>query len=176
MSKRALKKYLAELPMEALQEQIIDHYDRFSAVKTYYDFVFNPKEDSLIQEAKAKVTNEYFPVRRKRPKARRSVAQKYIKHFMTLGVDSILVADFMLFNLETAQRYSAKKNPGSAFNKSMFNAFEQAVQHIIQHKVLPDFENRVMAIVDRTKSQNWDNTTYFTNLLEIMNLDGSTGI
>ena len=44
MSKRALKKHLLDLDNAALQEQIIELYDRIPAVKTYYDFVFNPKD------------------------------------------------------------------------------------------------------------------------------------
>ena len=47
MSKRDLKKYLGELNKEQLEEQIIELYEKFSPVKTYYDFVFNPKEDRL---------------------------------------------------------------------------------------------------------------------------------
>jgi hypothetical protein len=38
---------------------------------------------------------------------RRSVAQKYIKHFSTLGVDPI-IADVMLYNIEIAQAFSAE--------------------------------------------------------------------
>lgn len=86
MSKRDLKKYLNQLDNEQLQEQIIELYDKFIPVKTYYDFVFNPKEDKLLEESKIKIANEYFPTRSKKAKARRSVAQKYIKHFISLGV------------------------------------------------------------------------------------------
>jgi len=84
MSKRALKKYLAERKKKELEALFIDLYERFPVVKEYYDFVFNPKEDKLIQEAKVKISNEYFPLKRKRPKARRSVAQNYIKRFLKL--------------------------------------------------------------------------------------------
>ena len=96
MSKRALKKYVSNLPKKELEAQLLDLYDRFPMVKQYYDFVFNPKEDKLVQEAKTKISNEYFPVKRKRPKARRSVAQNRIKHFVKLGVDPYLIADVML--------------------------------------------------------------------------------
>ncbi len=51
MSKRDLKKYLAELSKEQLEEQIIELYEKFIPVKTYYDFVFNPKEDKLLHES-----------------------------------------------------------------------------------------------------------------------------
>ena len=44
MSKRDLKKYLSELNKEQLEEQIIELYEKFSPVKVYYNFVFNPKE------------------------------------------------------------------------------------------------------------------------------------
>ena len=46
MSKRDLKKYLSELNKEQLEEQIIELYEKFSPVKVYYNFVFNPKEES----------------------------------------------------------------------------------------------------------------------------------
>ena len=54
MSKRALKKYLTELNKEQLEEQVLDLYQRFKEVKSYYNFVFNPKEDKLLEEAKVR--------------------------------------------------------------------------------------------------------------------------
>ena len=112
MSKRDLKKYLGELNKEQLEEQIIELYEKFSPVKMYYDFVFNPKEDKLLQECKVKISHEYFPIKtkgkRKKPKMRRSVAQKYIKHFILLGVDPFIIADIMLYNIEIAQTFSSE--------------------------------------------------------------------
>ncbi len=72
MSKRALKKYTNDLKKKELEAQLVDLYDRFPVVKEYYDFVFNPKEDKLVQEAKTKISNEYYPLKRKRARARRS--------------------------------------------------------------------------------------------------------
>ena len=109
MSKRALVKYLQSLEKADLETQVLELYDKFLPVRTYYNFVFNPKEEKLIEEAKAKVLKEYFPSTKRRPKARRSVAQKAIKHFKTLELDPTLVADFMLFNIETAMRFNGKK-------------------------------------------------------------------
>ena len=91
MSKRDLKKYLSELNKQQLEEHIIELYDKFIPVKTYYNFVFKPNENNLLKDAKLKVSNEYFPIRGKRPKMRRSVAQKFIKHFIQLGVDPFVV-------------------------------------------------------------------------------------
>lgn len=167
MSKRDLKKYLNELSKSQLEEQLLDLYDKFSNVKTYYDFVFNPKEEKLEQEAKLKISNEYFPIRGKKPKMRRSVAQKFIKHFISLGVDSFVIADVMLYNIEIAQTFSSEKPiKQELFYKSMLNSFEQAISYLIEHGILDEFKSRVVAINDETIHQNWVNSYEFNAIIE----------
>ena len=167
MSKRDLKKYLLELNKEQLQEQIIELYDKFIPVKTYYNFVFNPNENNLVKEAKLKISNEYFPIRGKKAKMRRSVAQKFIKHFMTLGVDSFIIADVMLYNIEIAQALSSEKEIKSElFYKSMLNSFSQAISFLIEKGILSDFESRLVAIKNQTLSQNWGNYYEFNAIVE----------
>ncbi|WP_299209965.1 DUF6155 family protein [uncultured Dokdonia sp.] len=162
MSKRALKKYLDELDQEALKEQVIDLYDRIPQVKTFYDFVFNPKEDTLIEAAKIKISNEYFPTKRKRARKRRSVAQKYIKQFKLLGVDPKLLADLMLFNIEIAQTYSASVlQMPEAFHKSMLTSFKEALQYLSYHQLKEDFGSRIESIIEQSESQKWSNTDLF---------------
>lgn len=166
MSKRALKEFLGSLPKKELELQLIDLYERFPMVKEYYDFIFNPKEDKLIQEAKTKIANEYFPVRRKRARMRRSIAQKYIKHFLKLGVESHLIADLMLFNLEIAQTFASEKKVADTFYKSMLNSFDQAVVYISQQSLLPEFKNRMAIIYTKVEEQQWPNYTDFSNVLD----------
>lgn len=167
MSKRDLKKYLNELTKEQLEEQLLELYDKFKDVKVYYDFVFNPKENDLVKEAKLKISNEYFPVRGKKPKMRRSVAQKFIKHFITLGVDSFIIADVMLFTIEIAQTLSSEKDiKQEAFYKSMLNSFEQAISFMIEKGILSEFKSRVVAISTETSIQNWMNHYEFNAIIE----------
>ena len=168
MSKRKLKKYLNDLKKEALEEQLLDLYQRFPVVKEYYDFVFDPKEDKLVQEAKTKISNEYFPVRRKRARARRSVAQKYIKHFIKLGVEPRLTAEVMLYNLEIAQTFSAEKNVPDAFYKSMLNSFEQAVRFVLGNGLLLEFRERILNVFKRTQAQDWPLDEAFNRVLDNM--------
>ncbi|WP_316632657.1 DUF6155 family protein [uncultured Flavobacterium sp.] len=176
MSKRDLKKYLTELSKEQLEEQIIELYEKFNPVKVYYDFVFNPKEDKLLQECKVKISQEYFPVRKpntkRKPKAkmRRSVAQKYIKHFISLGVDSFVIADIMLYNIEIAQTYSSQ-NPvkQELFYKSIFNSFEQAVNFSISNGILSEFKERIFKIQEETIQQKWKNKYDFEAILDKIN-------
>ncbi|KAF2506770.1 hypothetical protein EYY60_19845 [Flavobacterium zhairuonense] len=177
MSKRDLKKYLAELNKEQLEEQLIELYEKFSPVKVYYDFVFNPKEDKLLQESKVKISHEYFPIKKPgakwRPKAkmRRSVAQKIIKHFISLGVDSFIIADLMLYNIEIAQTYSSQNLiKQELFYKSMFNSFEQAINFLISNSILFDYKARIIAIYDETVQQKWKNKYDFEAILDKIDL------
>ncbi len=167
MSKRDLKKYLNELTKAQLEEQIVELYDKFSEVKVYYDFAFNPNEDKLVREAKFKISNEYFPVKGKKSKMRRSVAQKFIKHFISLGVDSFIIADIMLYNVEIAQTFSAERVvKQELFFKSMLTSFQQAVSFMIEKGILDDFKNRVVAVKEETMTQNWFNQYEFIAVVE----------
>jgi len=168
MSKRKLKKYLSELKKNALEEQLLDLYERFPLVKEYYDFIFNPKEDKLVQDAKTRISNEYFPVKRRRPKARRSVAQKFIKHFLKLGVEPHLIADVMLYNLEIAQLFAQEKNVPDAFYKSMLNSFTEAVQFISINALLPEFKQRIVKIYTETQEKEWQFGEGFSRALDII--------
>ncbi len=167
MSKRDFKKYISELNKEQLEQQITDLYDKFIDVKIYYDFAFNPNEDRLIRDAKFKISNEYFPVRGKKPKMRRSVAQKIIKHFIILGVDIFIIADVMLYNIEIAQTFSAEKFiKQEQFFKSMLNSFQFIITFLIENGILNEFKNRVVAIKEQAIQQNWINSYEFNAIIE----------
>ncbi|WP_418262929.1 DUF6155 family protein [Flavobacterium faecale] len=173
MSKRDLKKYLSELSKEQLEEQIIELYEKFPAVKVYYNFVFNPKEETLLQESKLKISNEYFPIkasgRKSKPKMRRSVAQKHIKHFILLGVDPFVIADLMLYNIEIAQTFSSENTiKQELFYKSMLNSFEQAVQFAIVNGISEAFKKRIIAIYNETLVQKWKNQAQFNAIIEMI--------
>ena len=171
MSKRELKKYLHELNKKQLEEQINDLYTRFKEVKVFYDFVFNPKEDKLIDECKFKISKEYFPLNRRRPKARRSVAQKFIKHFKQLGVEASIIADVMLYNIEIAQSYSREKEiKQDAFYKSILKSFEEATEFIYENSIHKEFKVRLQGVVDEAFLQNWYNATFFEKALVSISL------
>jgi ADP-dependent phosphofructokinase/glucokinase len=145
----------------------MDLYDKFKEVKVYYDFAFNPNENKLIKEAKLKITNEFYPIKGKRAKMRRSIAQKYIKHFMSLGMDTHLIADLMLYTIEIAQTYSSEKEiKQEAFYKSMFSSFQQAVLFMNENGITAGFKSRVVDVHHKTIEQNWFNTIEFQITLE----------
>jgi hypothetical protein len=166
MSKRALKTYTGGLDRESLREQIHDLYERFPDVRTYYDFIFNPKEDQLLAEAMERIAEEYFPKRRKRARARRSVAQKYLKHFRTLGVDPSLQAALMAFNLETALRYEKRKRCPGAFYKSMYRSYREWGSHLVFHGIFEEYGETYRAMADAVEAADWPNKEDFTAYCE----------
>jgi hypothetical protein len=167
MSKKDLKKYLRSLEKDQLEEQILEIYDKFDNVRTFYNFAFDPREDKLIGEAKFRISKEYFPQKNRKAKARRSVAQNQIRHFLQLGVDPILIADLMLFNIEIAQTFSSDKhNVSEAFSKSIFRSFEQAVNYINQNELTSEFISRIHKIRDEVEVQKWSNIYQFEKLTD----------
>ena len=117
------------------------------------------------------MSNEYYPLkklgRRSKPKMRRSVAQKYIKHFTLLGVDPFVIADVMLYNIEIAQTFSSEHViKQDLFFKSMFNSFEQAVTFLIVNGIFNDFKPRIISIHKETMEQKWRNEPEFNATIE----------
>lgn len=100
---------------------------------------------------------------------RRSVAQKYIKHFILLGVDPFVIADVMLYNIEIAQTFSSENIiKQELFYKSMFNSFEQASKFIISNGIISEFKSRLIAICDEASSQKWKNVADFKTTIELL--------
>jgi hypothetical protein len=162
MSKKALRKYLRSLNKDQLEEQLLDLYDRFRDVKTYYNFVFDPQEDKLMEEFRFRVHKEYFPPSRRKPKARRSVAQRSIRHFIALGMEPYLVADAMLFNLETAQEFSAQRTVRQeAFYISMLRSFREARDYIRDQNLEMHFRDRLRKVAETAWEQEWFNRGAF---------------
>jgi len=167
VSKRALKSYLNELTKKQLQEQVLDLYTRFKPVKTYYNFVFNPKEEKLLDDAKFKISKEYFPVNTRKPKTRRSVAHKIIKHYIQLGVDPFIIADIMLFNIEIAQQYTAEKwIKQDSFYTSMLKSFDEVVNYTETHGIQSDFTARIQSVANKAEEQEWINYVGFYMVLD----------
>ena len=98
---------------------------------------------------------------------RRSVAQKYIKHFISLGVDPFLVADLMLYTIEISQLLSTEKViKQEAFFKGVFSSYSQSISFMIQHSILYEFRTRVEDIKEATIAQNWNNSFEFIAIIE----------
>ncbi len=168
MSKREFKNYLKGLTKAQLEEQIIDLYERFKAVKEYYDFAFNPNENELIEQCRFQISKEYYPVGGRKAKMRRSVAQKWIKKLMTLEADPTLLADIMYFNIEIALTFSGEHIiRQETFFTSMFKSFDEAIRFSSGKGIVQDFKGRIEKITNDTWDQQWPNRKAFSDLADM---------
>ena len=172
MSKRALRKYLDSQEAETLREQLLELYERLPQVKTYYNFVFKPDEEALIRTAREKIRKEYQPRGRRRPKARRSVAQKFIRQYQMLGMEPTALADLMGFNLETALRYAQDRNCPETFYRSMLNSFDQWLVWLVREGLVREFEPRIRTYVRAVETAGWPNRDRFADRLNTV-INGS---
>tara|TARA_R110002111_G_scaffold6902_2_gene28869 strand:- start:160 stop:717 length:558 start_codon:yes stop_codon:yes gene_type:complete len=162
MSKTKLIKFIKTCEKEELEEQLLDLYLRFKEVKEFYDFSFNPNEQKRVEEAKLKIAREYFPEGKRKPKKRRSVAQKHIDHLKKLEVEASQIIDLMLYNIEIAQAYNAEKPIAQeAFYKSMLSSFRKALVAINQQFLKEEFLTRVEKIEQTAADQKWINAEGF---------------
>ena len=123
----------------------------------------------INEDAKIKISAEYFPTKTKKAKLRRSTAQKIIKHFFMLGVEPHITAEVMLYNSTVAQKYSSKKEMYySSFYKSILNAFEQCLTFCISNGILPHFKSQILEIVEEVQKQKWPNKSEFKNATAII--------
>ena len=73
----------------------------------------------------------------------------------------------MLFNIETAQKYSAKREfSNSSFYKSILNSYKQAVDYIVINGISVDFKPRLLTIHDQTFKQQWENKKEFERIYD----------
>ncbi len=167
VSKKELKKYVSGLSKPQLEDQIIDLYERFKEVKELYDFTFNPNEKKLMDDCRFKISKEYFPVNGRRPKARRSVAQNHIRHFIKLGVEPSLIAEIMVYHIEVAQAFSQeRRNLKEAFFKSMLKSFQELLQYQHDSGLIPMFKLRIEKIMETSINDNWMNYRGFEEAFE----------
>lgn len=168
MSRRKLKSYLEGLSKKELETQLLELHDRLKEVRDFYKFVFNPQEDLMLEDAKLKISKEYFPTgKRKRAKKRRSVAQNHIKEFIKLGVDAQLILDLMLFNVEIALTYN-QENPikQEAFYKSMLTSYREAFFYAKKNGLIEAHLMRFEKIIDAVYAQEWYNKSAFEAVMD----------
>src|SRR5690606_13216765 len=112
------------------------------------------------------IGKEYFPPSNRKPKKRRSVAQKLIKQFQILGVEPMLIADIMLYNIEVAQAFCAEKEVNQdAFYKSILKSFQEAIEFLDKNSLRQKMEIRLKKIVQNAYDLNWINRGAFDDAL-----------
>ena len=73
----------------------------------------------------------------------------------------------MLYNIETAQKYTAKREINNVtFYKSMYNSYKQVVDFVVINGMAVEFKPRILAIHDAAFSQEWENSKDFERIYD----------
>lgn len=150
----SLKSDLAKLDKNALIEIIADLGKKNKAVQEYLNFYFKPDEDGLFEKYKAKVYKAFFPKRGFGYNLKQG--KQAISDFKKLGPSESLVADLMLFYVETGVECTNDFGDISeTFYSSLESTFAAALKIMKKEDVLDKFEDRAARIPKDTRNIGW---------------------
>lgn len=95
MSKTRLKKELADMSHEQLEQMILDAYDARPEIKEYFEFFLNPDVDKLHDRYYAVAVKEFGRTRRGQSKARVTHINRAVRTFAGFAPGAQSVVDFM---------------------------------------------------------------------------------
>jgi hypothetical protein len=166
-SKKELKKFLTELSKDELIKEVEKLYSRFSQVKTFYDVELSGDTSSLLETAKAKIKNEYFPARGF-PKARSGEVKKIIDEFAKISIHPKDLIELYLFRFDMAVIFTNLYGDiDEPFYDSAYKAFAKALKLIEEHGHLEELKYRCWGIVNDLQPTGWGfsdavNELYYT--------------
>lgn len=145
MSKVSLKKELQKLSKEQLIEQILDLYEKNKAVKEFYDFYLNPRnEKELAEKYKKLIRKEFNLVSPERAGLKYSVAKRAISDYKNLQPSPESLADVMLTLPECACEFTYEYGDmEEAFYNGVYNNFVVALKFIVKNDLQEAFQFRV---------------------------------
>ena len=149
-----IKKELKKFDKDKLVDLIADLYKKNKSVKDFFDFYVNPNEKELFAKSKDKVYEAFFPKRGNR--LRLSEGKKAISDFRKLGASKELLADLMLFYVETGVEFTNEFGDiDEPFYNSVASVYLQALTLMKKEKILDKFSDRAKVIVDDTSNIGW---------------------
>lgn len=151
-----LKRRLKDSTKEQLEKDILDLYKKSNFVKEYYTSKNSDGgELSLLKKHQQIIEQEFFPVRGFGD-GRLSVAKKSITEFKKLCTNQMLIADLMLFYVETGVKYTLCYGDIDApFYTSMENMYKNALSFIEKNNFRHIFNVRCQKIVEDTSAIGW---------------------
>ena len=149
-----IKKELKKLDKDKLIDLVADLYKKNKSVKEFFDFYVNPDERELFNKYKDKVFEAFYPRRGFNYKLKDG--KQAISDFKKLGNSADLLADLMLFYVETGVKFTNDYGDiNEPFYKSLATTFVDSLTLMNKENLLDKFEDRVEKVVDDTSGIGW---------------------
>lgn len=156
MKIKELKNILNALPKEQLIKDIVDLFKKNEFVKDYYTSQYGDNNSSsVLIKYKDIIENEFFPINGF-AEARLSVAKKAITEFKKICNDKVLIAELMIFYVETGVKYTnCYGDINERFYLSMESMYEQVLKFITNNDLVDVFKGRCLKITNNTVDVGW---------------------
>lgn len=149
-----IKKQLQKLDKDKLIDLISELYKKDKFVKEFLSFQINQDEKGLFEKYRNKVYEAYFPKRGYKLKLRE--AKQAISEFKKFNPPVQLVADLMLFYVETGVKFSNEFGDiDEKFYLSLANTYNAALKFIQKENLLESFADRAGCIVSDSSHFGW---------------------
>jgi hypothetical protein len=149
-----IKTELKKLEKDTLIDLITDLYKKNKSVKEFLDYYVNPDEKELFNKYRDKVYEAFYPKRGDR--LRLAEGKKAISEFKKLEIRKELLAELMLFYVETGvectNEYGDIHEP---FYNSVASVYLSALNLMRKEKILDKFCSRAKKIMDDTEGIGW---------------------
>ncbi len=149
-----IKKELKKLDKDKLVELVADLYKKNKSVKEFFDFYVNPNERELFEKYREKVFEAFYPKRGYKLKLKEG--KQAISDFKKLGPSADLLADLMLFYVETGVKFTNDFGDiDEAFYSSIETTYVAALTLMRKENILDTFADRAGKVVSDTKGIGW---------------------
>lgn len=149
-----IKKELKNLDKDKIIDLMADLYKKNKSVKEYLDFFVNPNEKKLFENYRDKIYEAFYPKLGYNYKLKDG--KKAIGDFKKLGASANLLADLMLFYVETGVKFTNEFGDiNDAFYNSLETTFNDSLILMRKENQLDKFEYRIEKVIDKTINIGW---------------------
>lgn len=149
-----IKKELKKLDKDKLIDLVADLYKKNKSVQEFLDFYVNPNERELFEKYRDKVFVAFYPKRGYKLKLKDG--KKAISDFKKLGPSTDLLADLMLFYVETGVQFTNDFGDiDEGFYSSMATTYVAALTLMRKENLLDKYADRASKVVSDTSGIGW---------------------
>jgi hypothetical protein len=158
-----IKKELKKLDKDKLIDLVADLYKKNKSVKEFFDFYVNPDERELFNKYRDKIFEAFYPKRGYNLKLKDG--KQAISDFKKLGPSSDLLADLMLFYVETGVNFTNDFGDiDEGFYSSIETTYVAALKIMKKENLLDKFADRAGKVVSDTSGIGWGFHDYLCDI------------
>ena len=149
MSKTTIKKLLQSMTKDEIIGMVLELYSAKEEAKEYLEYYACPDEKGKLEEYKAIIREEFYPVRRRDPQLRFSVCRKAVADFKKLKPSADAQAELMVSYMEWATQFTYDYGDmWEQYYDSVESNFEKTIKFIVTNGLWEKYSQRLQQCVE----------------------------